>query len=255
MIVDMRSSYREDLDDFAHDVITMCDRVRDVMAKASEALLRGSLQPAEEALSMQDDLDEIRGLCEQRAVDLLALESPRAGDLRQVISSMHIVHSLDRMGALAIHIADAARRRHPDRVVPSALVGEVEELSGLVQAMVEQIHDLLVAPDADTAVTLAEEDEAVDEIHDRLMAILTQRDWEHSTREAVDLALLCRYYERYADQCVNVATSIVYLTSGLRPEEYLATRERDSVESDVQARFEELERQAVSPRHHPGIDR
>ena len=113
MIVDMRSSYREDLDDFAHDVITMCDRVRDVMAQASEALLRGSLQPAEEALSMQDGLDEARGLCEQRAVDLLALESPRAGDLRQVISSMHIVHSLDRMGALAIHIADAARRRHP----------------------------------------------------------------------------------------------------------------------------------------------
>lgn len=239
----MRTAYREHLDAFAHDLIIMCDMVRDIMAGASDALLRGSLESAEGALSLADDLNEVRTRCDERAVELLALEGPVARDLRQVISSIYIVEDFDRMGALAMHVARSARRRHPDKAVPAALLGYFEEYARLTQDMAEKTRNLLIDPDVDVAMVLSDEDDAVDDLNDHLLTMLTQREWKHSTREAVDTAMLSRFYERYADHCVNVAARIVYLTTGLMPKEYLAKQERDEAEADLQARFEALERQ------------
>ncbi len=84
----MRAAYREHLNNFSHDLIVMCDTVRDIMDKASLALLQGALDSAEDALTMTEELDEIRARCSERAVKLLALENPMAQDLRQVVSSI-----------------------------------------------------------------------------------------------------------------------------------------------------------------------
>ncbi len=240
---DMRTAYREDLDAFAHDLIIMCDSVQNIMSKASRALLHASLQAAEDALSLADQLEEIRVRCEERAVQLLALEGPVARDLRQVISSIYIVEDFNRMGALAMHVAKAARRRHPQHAAPERMSGYFAELARLVEEMAERTRDILVDPNADVALLLAVDDDAVDDLNEHMLIMLTQREWRYTTREAVDVALLARFYERYADHCVNVAARIVYLTSGLNPDEYLAKREREEAEADISRRFEELERQ------------
>lgn len=239
----MRTAYREDLDSFAHDLIVMCDSVQTIMSKASHALLGASLQAAEEALSMADELEEIRVRCEERAVELLALEGPVARDLRQVVSSIYIVEDFNRMAALAMHVAKAARRRHPEHAVPERMAGYFTEMARLVTEMAEKTRNILIDPNADAALMLTDDDDAVDDLNEHMLVMLTQREWSYSTREAVDVALLARFYERYADHCVNVAARIVYLTSGLNPDEYLAKRERDEAEADIARRFEELERQ------------
>lgn len=239
----MRTAYREHLDAFAHDLIIMCDMVQDIMSRASDALLRGSLDSAETALSMSENLEEIRVRCDERAVQLLALEGPVARDLRQVISSIYIVEDFNRMAALAIHLASSARRRHPDLAIPGSLIGFFEEYARLTQNMAEKTRDLLIAPDPDIAVALADEDDAVDDLNDHILTLLTQREWPHSTRQAVDTAMASRFYERYADHCVNVGARIVYLTTGLMPEQYLEKRRRDEADADLDARFDQLERQ------------
>ncbi|QGU05469.1 phosphate signaling complex protein PhoU [Corynebacterium comes] len=239
----MRIAYREHLDNFSHDLIVMCDTVRSIMSDASESLLTASLEPAEHALSTADKLDEVRIRCEDRAVELLALEGPVARDLRQVVSSIYIVEDFARMGALAMHIAKSARRRHPDHALPQPLVGYFQEMARLVSEMGDKTRDILVDPNADVALILNEDDDAVDDLHGYILTMLTQRDWPHSTRAAVDVALLARFYERYADHCVNVAARIVYLSSGLSQDDYIAKKKRDSAEADIEARFAELERQ------------
>lgn len=220
-MVRMRTAYREELDEFANDLIIMCDTVSDIMEKASEALLRGSLQKAEESLSLSDDLEEIRLRCEQRAVELLLLETPVATELRQVVSSIYIVADFQRMGALGMHIARLARRRHPEPLLPDVIYGQFEEMARLVKEMVIQTRDLLVDPDTDMALKLAREDDAVDELNHQVLALITSNDWAHTTRAAVDAAMLTRYFERYADHCVAVAARIVYLITGMDPDEYL----------------------------------
>lgn len=247
----MRIAYREHLDNFAHDLIVMCDTVRSIMTNASAALLDGALEPAEDAISCAEPLEEIRTRCEDRAVQLLALEGPVARDLRQVVSSIYIVEDFDRMAALAIHIAKAARRRHPEHAIPVQLLGYFKEMARLVEEMGEKTRDILVDPNADVALVLNEDDDAIDDLNEYMLTMLTMREWEHTTREAVDVALLSRYYERYADHCVNVAARIVYLTSGLTPDEYTEKQERDRADADIAARFAELERQFSDRGHRP----
>ncbi|QGU08729.1 hypothetical protein COCCU_14195 (plasmid) [Corynebacterium occultum] len=142
-----------------------------------------------------------------------------------MVSSIYILEHLDRMAALATHVAQSAHRRHPERVIPAAVTGYFEELTHLTLGMVKKTRDLLIVPDAEAALALARDDDAVDDLDRYLLVMLTQREWAHTTREAVDTALLARFYERFADQCVSVGTRIVYLTTGLPPEEYLAHQE------------------------------
>lgn len=213
------------------------------MAKASDALLRASLQSAEDALSNAEQLSEVKSRCEDQAVELLALETPVARDLRQVISSIYIVEDFDRMGALAMHVASAARRRHPEHALPDDVVGFFKEMSRLVADMSDKIRDVLIEPNTDIALALSTDDDAVDDLQQHMLRMITLRPWPHSTREAVDIALLARFFERYADHTVNVASRIVYLSTGMRPEEYLQRRADEEIEAQAEKRWQELENQ------------
>ena len=133
----LRTVYREHLEAFNKDVLEMCDAVRKIMDHASAALLEQSLEDAEVALTETDALKEISQRCEERSMSLLALHSPVAYDLRQVISAIYIVESFDRMGSLAKNVALLARQRHPSPVYPEPLHGYVQELARLVHAHVE----------------------------------------------------------------------------------------------------------------------
>lgn len=227
-MADMRTAYREHLEAFNRDLLQMCDTVREVMQLASTALLEQSLEDAEHALNASDPLKELTLRSEERSMSLLALENPVAGDLRQVLSSIYIVENFSRMGAMAKHIAKLARLRHPYPVLPNTEHAPIAEMAARVDEMVNITHDLLLDPDPDVAVELNAIDEGVDDLHDYLNAITTSDSWEHSAREAVDVALVSRYYERYADRCVNVAGRVVFLVTGLNPKEYMKQRDEDA---------------------------
>lgn len=218
----------------------MCDTVREIMGLATAALLERSLEDAEAALTEADSLKDISERCEDRSMRLLALQNPVAFELRQVVSAIYIVESFERMGSLAKNVALLARQRHPHPVYPEALHGYVEELARLVYEMGATTRQLLVEPDADVAVELHTIDEGVDDMKAYLYSLVSDREWEYSTREAVDLSMLARYYERYADRCVSVASRMVFLITGLKPEAYL--RQRDEVDYDPEQKFATIER-------------
>lgn len=237
----MRTAFRDSLNDFANDLLILCDTVRHAFEQAITALLEADLQSAEDTLSMAEELEEIQQRCEQRAVELLATEGPLARDLRQVVSSIYIVDDLSRMGSLSQHIAKSARRRHPDRAVPDPLLPYFAEISRLNMEMLDKVRHLLNNPNADVAMVLVTDDDLIDDLHDHLMVMLTRREWPHGTVAAVDVALLARFLERFADHTVNVAARIVYLATGLTPTEYQERRHQEHEESDWAKRFAELE--------------
>ena len=84
--------------------------------------------------------------------------------------------------------------------------------------MARQLTTLLSDHDADKARTLNDDDDAVDQLHADLMKEISSEDWPHGSVSAVDLALLARYYERFADHTVSIANRIVYLATGERPD-------------------------------------
>jgi phosphate transport system protein len=213
----MRGVYQDQLEELADSLAAMCDQVADAMAKATRSLLEVDLQLAEEVISDDVRVDEIRAAAEEKAFALLALQAPVATDLRVVVSAIHGAGDIERMGDLALHVAQAARRRHPQPVLPDEVVPYFAEMGRVGVALAKKAGDVMRSRDLAAAEQLEADDDAMDDLHRHMFTVLMDRDWRHGVGPAVDITLLARFYERYADHAVAVARRIVYVVTGQMP--------------------------------------
>ncbi len=213
----MRVAYNEQMTDLADMLGEMAGLAGVAMEKATQSLLQADLTLAEEVISEHDRITEISVRCEERAFALLALQAPVAGDLRSVVSGIQVVSDIDRMGALALHVAKIARRRHPNHVLPEEVNGYFAEMGRLAVALGSGAREVLETRDPERAAQLREEDDAMDDLHRHLFTVLMDRDWKHGVAAAVDVTLLGRFYERFADHAVEVARRVIFLVTGKMP--------------------------------------
>lgn len=137
-----------------------------------------------------------------------------ASDLRAVVGSIQIVADVDRMGALALHVAKIARRRHPRHAVPEEVNSYFAEMGRVAVELGNSAREVLRSQDPREAARIDEEDDAMDELHQRLFGVLMDRQWRHGTAAAVDVTLLGRFYERFADHTVEVARRVIFQATG-----------------------------------------
>jgi phosphate transport system protein len=213
----MRDVYQEQLDQLGEVLAGMCEQVADAMAKATRSLLEVDLQLAEQVISDDVHVDEIRASAEERAFALLALQAPVATDLRIVVSAIHGAGDVERMGDLALHVAQAARRRHPQPVLPDEVVPYFAEMGRVGVALAKKAAQVIRSRDVAASAQLEEDDDAMDDLHRHMFTVLMDHTWSHGVGPAVDITLLARFYERYADHAVAVARRIVYVVTGQMP--------------------------------------
>ncbi|MBC8091349.1 MAG: phosphate signaling complex protein PhoU [Pseudonocardia sp.] len=213
----MRDAYQEQLETLADGLATMCDQVAEAMAKATTSLLETDLQLAEEVISSDIRIDDLRASAEEKAFALLALQAPVATDLRTVVSAIHGAGDIERMGDLALHVAQAARRRHPQPVLPPEVAPYFAEMGRVGVALAKKAGDVIRSRDLAKAEELERDDDAMDDLHRHMFTVLMDREWKHGVGPAVDITLLARFYERYADHAVAVARRIVYVVTGSMP--------------------------------------
>jgi phosphate transport system protein len=213
----MREVYQAKLDGLASQLAQMCDAVSVAMGKATEALLNADLALAEEVISQDLEIDELRNRTDEDAFALLALQAPVATDLRVVVAAIHAASDLERMGDLALHVARAARRRHPARVLPDEVSGYFAEMGKVAVELSHKAASIVRHPDVQRATELEAEDDAMDDLHRHMFTVLMGRDWTHGVAAAVDVTLLARFYERYGDHAVAVARRMVYVITGEMP--------------------------------------
>jgi phosphate transport system protein len=213
----MRDAYTEQLDHLAEVLAGMCDGVADAMEKATKALLDADLRLAEEVIDEDLKIDEIRHTAEEQAFALLVLQAPVATDLRIVVSAIHGAADIERMGDLALHVAQAARRRHPQPVLPQEIAPYFAEMGKVGVALARKAVTVIRSRDLAAAEQLEQDDDAMDDLHKHMFTVLMDRNWTHGVEAAVDVTLLARFYERYADHAVAVARRIVYVVTGQMP--------------------------------------
>ncbi len=213
----MRDVYQSRLDGLADELADMCVTVGQAMRKATDALLNVDLALAEEVISEDLKIDQVRNRAEEDSFALLALQAPVATDLRVVVSSIHAAGDIERMGDLALHVARAARRRHPAPVLPEEVKPYFAEMGRVACALAEKAAEVIRGRDLARAEELESDDDAMDDLHRHMFTVMMGPDWTHGVPAAVDATLLARFYERYGDHAVAVARRTIYVVTGQMP--------------------------------------
>ena len=124
----MRTVFYEQLSALSTQVGEMCGLAADAMEHATQALLGADLSVAEQVITDHQHITAMNREAEDRALKLLALQQPVASDLRTIVRSLHVGADIERMGALAVHVATISRRRHPECAVPEEVRGRFAEM-------------------------------------------------------------------------------------------------------------------------------
>ena len=121
---------------------------------------------------------------------------------------------LERMGDLAHHVAKVVRLRHPGPAVPDQLLELIESMGEAAEKIATKTGVVISTRDTALAAQVEKDDDEMDELHRKLISKLVEPSWPHGIETAIDLTLLGRYYERYADHAVSVSRRVIFLVTG-----------------------------------------
>ena len=196
------------------DLVQMTRLVGSAMNRATQALLDADLSLAEGVIAADANVDTLSSTIEDACFDLVRLRQPSSGDLRAIIGAVRIAASLERMGDLAEHIAKQARMRYPRDVVPQELRATFAMMGAVAEAIVSKTGAVIATRDVSLAADIARHDSEMDRMHRELFTIVLSPSWAHGVEAAIDITLLSRYYERYADHAVSVTRRVVTIVTG-----------------------------------------
>ena len=176
----MRKLFEQDLQEVQVRLVELAKGAKVIMKKGSSAFLESDVALADEALALADsnerkalDLDEL-------VIKILAIQSPVARDLRILVSALRISASLERMGALASHVAAIARYRFPGSAIPDSLRSTFTEMAKIDLELADKAIDLLGNPDVDLAREIQARDEAVDLLHRKVFEVVLAPTWSEN---------------------------------------------------------------------------
>jgi phosphate transport system protein len=205
----------EELEQLKSKLLEESALVESAIYRSITAVVQKDEALAREVLASEVRVNEIEIEVDDAAVSLLALQQPMAADLRFIIASIKINNDLERMGDLAVNIAERALSLLNEPIVKPMI--DIPHIAGLVQSMVRKSLDSFVTRDADLARSVLASDNAVDDLRNasfhELISFM-ERD-PLNIKQAVDLLSIVRNLERIADHATNIAEDVLFLVKGI----------------------------------------
>ena len=210
----MNAASIDEIEAVSTDLVELTRLVGSAMNRATQALLDADLQLAESVIEQDARVDTLTDEVEARCFDIIATQAPSDSDLRMVIGALRIAASLERMGDLAEHVAKQSRMRYPRPAVPQELRATFAVMGGIAEAIVSKTGSVIATKDVELVADIARHDAEMDRLHRELFTIVLSPSWSHGVEAAIDITLLSRYYERYADHAVSVTRRVVTIVTG-----------------------------------------
>lgn len=210
----LRAAFQDELDGVTATLVELSSIVSVAIDKATHALLTANLAEAEEVITADDRVDNLQHELDARIIDIIARQQPVASDLRALVTALRMSADLERMGDMAHHVAKITRLRHPNAAVPSELLLTIEEMGKVAKVISDKSGEVISSRDIDKALEVERDDDEMDKLHRKLFTTLLDPNWKHGTETAIDITLIGRYYERFADHAVSVARRVYYLVTG-----------------------------------------
>lgn len=187
-------------------------RIKDSML----ALLNQDIGIAKQVIDGDNEIDELEQEINEKALMLIATESPVAKDLRKINVALRVSSEVERMGDMAVNIAKSVVHIGNEKPIK-----ELEDIPKMMEMALEMVADALTAfytEDISIAKKCAQKDDEVDrlfgELINELMSYIPSNP--NSTNQIIQLSFVCRFIERIADHSTNIAENIVFLVTGER---------------------------------------
>jgi phosphate transport system protein len=209
----MREAYHEQLDEITRRLTEITERIGELMQRASSALLSGNTSAADQVIAEATELAPMRDAAEALALRLMAEQQPVATDLRILVSAFHINFELERMGALAEHIAWITTRA-PEMGTLKDVLPTLNRAASLAGTITGLVTELLATRNLQLVAPIQETETAMDAVRVELFRVALDPSWTHGIELCIPLTEAARYYERYADHAVKIADRVAFIVTG-----------------------------------------
>ncbi len=207
--------FREELDALQGRLLEMGGLAEERVRAAIQGLVTRDPALFEKVLLGDEPINQLHIEVDNRCFRLLALHQPMATDLRAIVAAVKINTDLERVGDLAVNIAEAGTRyiSHP----PVKKLIDIPQMGDIAQAMLRDALDAFVKRDTRLAHEVLNEDDRLDSLKTQVFRdLLTYMLKDQSTVEpALDLILVSRHLERIGDHATNIAEDVIFMVSAL----------------------------------------
>jgi phosphate transport system protein len=211
----VRINFGEELDTAENSLLAQGGLVRNQLERVMDALVRRDADLARRVIADDDRVDDIYLAIQTRILNLLALQSPVAGDLRLVSAIIHSNLHVERMGDLCVNIAKFVRDEQP-YPPGSPMIARLEDMGDRAAEMLDLALSAFARRDADLAEQLTIKDNALDRLNRGLLEELKHYAGDEQSFEwATNLVLVGRYLERVGDHTVDIGEQVAFLVTGV----------------------------------------
>jgi phosphate transport system protein len=207
--------FDEELDELRQHLLEMSGLVESAIYRSVHSLVDKDEALAQHVLESESRINQMEIEIDDMAVRLLALEQPVATDLRLITAAIKINNDLERMGDLAVSIAERALSLIHEPSINAQI--DIPYMAGLVESMVRKALDSFVKRDSDLARSVLFSDDAVDNLRNGIYKEMVRFMEENPKyiHPALSLIFVARNLERVADHATNIAEDVLFLVEGI----------------------------------------
>lgn len=205
--------FQDELAQLKSRLLAMGGLAEDRVQSALHGLVDREREALTRVLSGDEEVNQLHIEIDERCFRMLALYQPVAVDLRAIVSAVKINSDLERVGDLAVNIAEAAERylTHP----PVKELIDIPRIGLIAQRMLRDALDAYVRRDLQLAQGVLDRDDELDALKTLVFReLLTHMTRDQQTVEpSLDLILISRHLERIGDHATNVAEDVIFMVS------------------------------------------
>ncbi len=210
----MSAHLNKEIDNLKKELLTLCSMVEESLWQAVKSIKNRDAELAKKVIESDIEIDQMEVKVEEECLKILALHQPVAIDLRFIITALKINNDLERIGDLAVNIAEHSQFLAAQK--QSDMLFDFETMAEKTQAMVKKSIDALVNIDVNVAVEVCNDDDEVDDInrqmYDQVKEQVKQSPGNIET--LIHLLSISRHLERIADHATNIAEDVIYMVKG-----------------------------------------
>ena len=203
------------LEELRNKLLEMSGLVQSAIRESVRALEARDESNAQSVFKREADINRMELEIDDIATKLLALEQPVASDLRFITAASKINNNLERIGDLAVNIAERSESliQYPQFVIPT----DIPKLADLTGSMVCNALEAFVTKDSNSARAVLLADDVIDSLRDSIFnkLIRQMKKDSQSVQACVDLIFAARSLERIADHATNIAEAVVFMIEGV----------------------------------------